>query len=174
MKRFTPLLALFAAGLAAASFATAGPPPGRGHGKHSSTSDGTTTSGATAAACHPMVSTILKGTFTAGGGTNFTMNVTHANHHGQQLLGTQTITVDSHTKFRRNGPAALADFVSGDRLLVQARTCKVRHGGAAPAAAPAGAPLLAKRVVGHPAKPSSGSEDSGSETGSTTSTTASP
>jgi hypothetical protein len=161
MKRFAPLLAVFAAGLAAASFATAGPPPGKGHGhgKKDSTSSATTTS---ALSCHPIVSTILKGTFMSGGGTSFTMTVKHANHHGQKLLGTQTVTVDSGTKFRRNGPATLADFVSGDRLLVQARTCKAKHGAAAAAADADSAPLLAKRVVGHPAKASgSGSDDSG-------------
>ena len=170
MKRLTILLGLFAAGLAAASFAAAGAPPGRGHGKHDSTSAGTTTAAA-ATTCRPMVSTILKGTFTAAGGSGFTMNVTHANHHGQKLLGAQTITVDDRTKFRRNGPAALADFVAGDRLLVQARTCKARHGADAPAAgAAAAAPLLAKRVVGHPANPSSAAEDSGSEDGGSTTT----
>jgi hypothetical protein len=170
MKRFSPLLAVFAAGLAAASFATASPPPGKGpgHGKHQSTTSGTTTSGTLS--CHPIVSTILKGTFTAGGGTSFTMNVTHANHHGQTLLGSQTITVDSSTKFRRNGPATLADFKSGDRLLVQARTCKAHHGEAASSNSQSAAPLLAKRVVGHPAKSSgaSGENESGSTTTSTT------
>lgn len=176
MKRFGPLLALFVAGLAAASFATAGPPPGRGHGKHDSTSTDTTTS-ASPASCRPMVSTILKGTFVSGSGTGFTMNVTHANHHGQKLLGTQTIAVGDRTVFKRNGPATLADFLAGDRLLVQARTCKVRHGAAAPAAGAAPAALLAKRVVGHPAKLASGSDDSSGsdgETSTTTTTTSTP
>jgi hypothetical protein len=167
MKRFTPLLAVFAAGLVAASFATAGPPPGKGNGNgkgnQSSTSESTTTS--SPAACHPMVSTILKGTFVAAGGAGFSMNVTHANHHGRALLGAQTIAVDSKTSFKRNGPATLADFVAGDRLNVQARTCKAKHGAAAPSSAPA--QLLAKRVVGHPAK--TGSADS-----VTTTTTSSP
>jgi hypothetical protein len=158
MKRFTPLLAVFAAGLAAASFATAGPPPGKGN-PHNST--GTSTSPSTQ--CHPMVSLILKGTFTSGAGTSFSMNVTQANKHGRALLGAQTILVDDKTKFRRRGHATLADFLPNDRLNVQVRACKSALSGAAPtAAAPT---LLAKRVVGHPAK---------AGTTTTTTTTASP
>ena len=41
MKRFAPLLALFCAGLVAASFAVAKPPPGKGPGKNKN--KGTTT-----------------------------------------------------------------------------------------------------------------------------------
>jgi hypothetical protein len=152
MKRIAPLIALLAAGLAAASFATAGRPPGKGG--HDSTESTTTASGS----CHPLVSTILKGTFTSGSATGFSMHVTHANRHGLKLVGDQTIAVDDKTTFRRNGPATLADFVAGDRLNVQARTCKERKGLAQPAdAAPT---ILAKRVVGHPAK-QAGSDEAG-------------
>ena len=61
MKRFAPLLALFCAGLVAASFAVAKPPPGKGHGKNknkgtttaqSSTSGSTTTESKKVWVCH--------------------------------------------------------------------------------------------------------------------------
>jgi hypothetical protein len=162
MKRIALLLALFCLGLSTASFAIAKDGPGKG--KKTST---TSTDPAT---CHPKVSAILKGTFVSGGGTSFTMNVTKSNYHARALVGDPpTLMVDSKTKFRRKGNAELSDFKAGDRLNVQARVCKVKKSkngttttttttGATPAAAPQ---MLAKRVVGHPAK----------ATGTTTTTT---
>jgi hypothetical protein len=151
MKRFSVLLVLFCVGLLAASFAAAEPPPGKGKHKKTTT---TSTTKLDPATCKPKVSAILKGTFVSGGGTAFTMNVTRSNYHARQLLGEAlTIEVDEKTKYRRKGHAELSDFEAGDRLNVQARTCKQRKG-EAPASAEA-TPMLAKRVVGHPAKATS-------------------
>jgi hypothetical protein len=164
MKRIVLLLALFALGLCAASFAVAKPPPGKGKDK-SSTSTSTT---ADPESCHPKISVILKGDFVSGGGDSFTMDVKQeANHHGRQYVGNLTLKVDSKTSFKRNGPAKLADFKSGDRLNVEARACKASKN-AAPSSNAASAALLAKRVTGHPAK-ASGSDDGGD--GSVTTTT---
>jgi hypothetical protein len=61
--------------------------------------------------------------------------------------GSASVTVDSTTKVRRNGKKTLADLVTGDRVLVQARVCKADLAeGATPA-------LTAVRVVAHPATP---------------------
>jgi hypothetical protein len=164
MKRIVLLLALFALGLSAASFAVAKPPPGKGKDK-SSTSTSTT---ADPENCHPKISVILKGDFVSGGGDSFTMDVKQANNHGRQYVGSLTLKVDSKTTFKRNGPAKLADFKSGDRLNVQARACKASKN-AAPSSSAAPAALLAKRVTGHPAK-ASGSDDGGDGQVTTTTT----
>jgi hypothetical protein len=165
MKRIVLLLALFALGLSAASFAVAKPPPGKGKDK-SSTSTSTSPDPAN---CHPQISVVLKGDFVSGGGDSFTMNVKQSNFHGRQYAGKPlTLKVDSKTSFKRNGPAKLADFKAGDRLNVQARACKANKN------APAGsnsapAAMLAKRVTGHPAK-ASGSDDDGEGSETTTTT----
>jgi hypothetical protein len=159
MKRIALLLALFCLGLSMASFAIAKDGPGKG--KKTST---TSTDPAT---CHPKVSAILKGTFVSGGGTSFTMDVTRSNFHAKDLVGEPlTLMVDAKTKFRRKGHAELSDFMAGDRLNVQARTCKVKKQknqnstttttGSTPAPAVAAPAMLAKRVDGHPAKASAG------------------
>jgi hypothetical protein len=99
-------------------------------------------------ACKATVSFILKGTFGAAAADGFTMDVTAANKHGRQFKG-QTglaVSVDAKTKFRRNGPAQLADLVAGDRLRVQVRACKGAFAPQQPAAdpnAPAPAPAAA-------------------------------
>ena len=164
MKRIGILLAIFCLGLVTASLAVAKAPPGKG--KPEGKGKKTTTSSTDPATCKPKISVILKGTFVSGGGTSFTMNVTHSNFHGRDLVGSPlTLTVDDKTKFRRNGHAELADFKAADRLNVQARACKKpKNATQAPAATPTA--MLAKRVTGHPAK-ASGS------TVSTTTTTAS-
>jgi hypothetical protein len=169
MKRFPILLALFCAGLLAASFAAAKPPPGKGkpEGKGKKTS----TSSTDPATCKPNVAVILKGTFVSGAGTSFTMDVTQTNSHGRALAGKPlTLMTDAKTKFRRNGHAELSDFKAGDRLNVQARTCKAKkqkNGTTTTTTAQApgtqAAPMLAKRVVGQPAK-----------AGGTTTTTTTP
>jgi hypothetical protein len=164
MKRTALLLALFCLGLTTASFAVAKDGPGKGKGKKSTTSSTSSTDPAT---CHPKVSAILKGTFVSGGGTSFTMDVTRSNFHAKELVGEPlTIMVDTKTKFRRNGHAELSDFEAGDRLNVQARTCKVKKQknqnstttttGSTPAPAVTAPAMLAKRVDGHPAKASAG------------------
>jgi hypothetical protein len=155
MKRIGILLAIFCLGLVTASLAVAKAPPGKG--KPEGKGKKTTTSSTDPATCKPKISVILKGTFVSGGGTSFTMNVTHSNFHGRDLVGSPlTLTVDDKTMFRRNGHAELADFKADDRLNVQARACKKPKNaapttGAAPAAPTA---MLAKRVTGHPAKAS--------------------
>jgi hypothetical protein len=79
MKRFIPLLALFAAGIAA-SFALASPPPGKGK-PTSSTS--TAEHGKSGAKCHPVN---LKGTVTGG---TISLAVTKAaGKDSQSLVGT--------------------------------------------------------------------------------------
>ena len=170
MKRIVLLLALFALGLSAASFAAAGgPPPGKGkdknkeHGKPGST----TATALDVETCHPKISVILKGDFVSGGGDSFTMDVKQSNSHGRDFPGQElTLKVDGKTSYKRNGPAKLADFKAGDRLNVQARACKAnktapKNPNAAPAA------LLAKRVTGHAGK-LSGSGSEGGESGTTT------
>jgi hypothetical protein len=164
MKRIALLLALFCLGLTMASFAVAKDGPGKGKGKKSTTSSTSSTDPAT---CHPKVSAILKGTFVSGGGTSFTMDVTRSNFHAKDLVGEPlTLMVDAKTKFRRKGHAELSDFMAGDRLNVQARTCKVKKQknqnstttttGSTPAPAVTAPAMLAKRVDGHPAKASAG------------------
>jgi hypothetical protein len=151
MKRIVLLIALFALGLTAASFAVAKPPPGKNHG--------TTADPAT---CHPKISVILKGDFLSGGGDSFSMDVKHSNSHGRDLVGKPlTLKVDAKTSFKRNGPAELADFKAGDRLNVQARACKAKKSAPKDSAPPA---LLAKRVTGHPAKKSGDESSPGTTT----------
>jgi hypothetical protein len=164
MKRIGILLAIFCLGLVTASLAVAKAPPGKG--KPEGKGKKTTTSSTDPATCKPKISVILKGTFVSGAGTSFTMNVTHSNFHGRDLVGSPlTLTVDDKTMFRRNGHAELADFKADDRLNVQARACKKpKNATQAPAATPTA--MLAKRVTGHPAKPSE-------STVTTTTTTAS-
>jgi hypothetical protein len=150
MKRIALLLALFVLGLAAASFAVAQPPPGKGKDKNRTTSTSATSDPEN---CHPKVSVILKGDFVSGGGSSFTMDVKSANSHGRSYAGKPlTLKVDSKTSFKRNGPAKLADFKAGDRLNVHARACKLKKKDSSSNTAPQD--LLAKRVVGHPAKAS--------------------
>jgi hypothetical protein len=159
MKRIILLIALFALGLAASSFAVAKPPAGKGPNASSTTTPDPAT-------CRPKVAVILKGQFLSGGGDSFSMDVKRSNYHGRDLVGKPlTLKVDEKTKFRRNGPAKLTDFKSGDRLNVQARACKQKKG-APPSPNPP--PMLAKRVTGHPANPS------GSESGDEGATTTTP
>lgn len=161
MKRIALLLSLFAVGLVAASFALAGPPPGKGK-DHAKGKPGTTST-TSSENCKPKVSTILKGEFVSAGGDSFAMKVKQANNYGKDYAGKQlTVVVDDKTSYKRNGPAELGDFEAGDSLNVQARTCKARKGAAKDpnAASPV---ILAKRVTGHPAK-----ADSGDAVGTTT------
>jgi len=147
MKRVAALLAVFALGLTTASLAVAKPPHGKGKPDSGSTSAPTSTSSAPAS-CRPNVAVILKGEFVSGAGSSFAMDVKSSNSHGRSYAGKQlTLQVDSTTTFKRNGPAKLADFKAGDRLNVQARTCKTKKSAEA-----ATQDLLAKRVVGQPAK----------------------
>jgi hypothetical protein len=111
MKRFIPLLAVFAAGVAA-SFALASPPPGHGPktgSDQASTSSGPGESGQHGnAKCHPMN---LKGTVTGG---TITLNVSQAaGPRAKQLGGTATLQV-------------------GGKVSVQAWACAASGATAAP------------------------------------------
>jgi opacity protein-like surface antigen len=169
MKRIVLLLAVFALGLSAASFAVATPPPGQGKDKNRGSSTAASTTALDPETCHPKISVILKGDFVSGAGDSFTMDVKQANYHGHDLVGSPlTLKVDDKTSFKRNGPATLADFKAGDRLNVQARACKAKKNAPKdPNAAPPA--LLAKRVTGHPAQ-QSGSDSEGGDSGTTTTT----
>jgi hypothetical protein len=141
------LLFTAVAALLLVSVALAAPPPGKGKptgaGKPSTT--GTTCQ-------HPKVTVVLKGTFTSLSGNVLTMAVTRGNHWASAwvTLKTATVTVDpSTTKVRidqRNGVKTLADLVSGDWLLVQARACK------ADLQSTTLPTLTAARIVAHQAK----------------------
>ncbi len=91
MKRFIPLLAVFAAGIAA-SIALASTPPG--HGKPTSSSSTSTTpgrSGDHANKCHPVN---LKGTIANG---TISLQVTKASGKNSRLAGTtQNLTINGN------------------------------------------------------------------------------
>lgn len=144
--------------------AIAAPPPGKGKplqpGKSDQQSTTTTTSTTetakgkppkTGVGCRPRVALVLKGTLATapgGAGTSLSVNVTQGNHHAAayaKAAQPTSILVDAKTVVRRQGKKTLADLVSGDRVLVQARACKADlAGGATPQ-------LTATRIVAHPA-----------------------
>lgn len=172
----TLVVLAFAAGMLA-SIAVAKPPPGHGKGGSATSSTISSTEGSapTVAQCHPKVSMILRGSFVSAGSESFLMDVKSANRHGFGLAGAlATVAVDAKTKFRRNGPAKLADLVAGDRLNVQVRACREKRGngkGKAAARASVQPALLAKRVVAHPGAGSSTDGDSTTGPPSTETTT---
>lgn len=136
MKIRTLLAALAVAALGV-SAAVAAPPPGKG--KPPTTGVG----------CKPKVTVVLKGTLAAPpGALSISVTVTSANRHGRAYVTAvqpTTVLVTTDTKIRGQGKKALADLLSGDRVLVQARTCKADlANGATPA-------LTATRVVAHSA-----------------------
>ena len=151
MKLKALLLATVVA-LLAVSVAVAAPPPGKGKpattppaGKGKPSTIGPT--------CNkPKVTVVLKGTFTSFAGNVLTMSVAHGNRWARTWVtaGTAMVTVDpSMTKVRvdhRNGAKTLADLVSGDWLLVQARACKADLEATTPPT------LTALRIVAHQAK----------------------
>ena len=117
------------------STAVAAPPPGKG--KPPTTGEG----------CKPKVTVVLKGTLASVSAGSLGVTVTRSNRWGKAYAtaGTASVTVNDDTKVRRNGKKTVGDLVVGDRVLVQARTCKADL---AEAATPA---LTAVRVVAHPA-----------------------
>jgi len=135
MKAKILLVGLVSA-LVAVSSAVAVPPPGKG--KPAPTGDG----------CKPKVTVVLKGTLASASATTLSVTVTRGNRWARAYVsaGTASVAVDATTKVRRQGKKTLADLVTGDRVLVQARVCKADL---AEAATPA---LTAVRVVAHPAK----------------------
>lgn len=137
MKLRFLLVGVMAAGLAA-SAAIAAPPPGKG--KPVTTGTG----------CKPMVTVVLKGTIDTASASSLSVDVTSANRWGRAYVpgtGLTAVGVDTNTKVRRNGSTTpAAGLLKGDWVLVQARACK------AALAADATPPLIAARVVAHPAK----------------------
>ena len=178
MKIKTLILALLAFGLAA-SMAIAAPAE-NGHGKKSTTTTTTSTSPSTTTTegpgkgkakgkakqtCKPRRAVVLRGTFVAVGADGFAMDVTGGNKLGKSLAGKQvTVNVDEHTKLRRHGKAELTDFVAGDRLNVHGRACKLDN---------VALTLLARRVVGKPAKPEQSATTTTTTATTTTATTTS-
>jgi hypothetical protein len=148
-----------------ASMAVAAPAE-KGRGRNGSTTSTTSTTsggpgkskGKAKQACKPSRSVVLRGEFVASGAGGFAMDVKGGNKVGKSLVGKQvTVLVDEHTKLRRHGKAELADFVAGDRLKVQGKACKVDA---------VAMTVLARRVVGKPAK----AEQDGETTTTTTTT----
>ena len=135
MKAKILLVGLVSA-LVVVSSAVAVPPPGKG--KPAPTGDG----------CKPKVTVVLKGTLASASATTLSVTVTRGNRWARAYVsaGTASVAVDATTKVRKQGKKTLADLVTGDRVLVQARVCKADL---AEAATPA---LTAVRVVAHPAK----------------------
>jgi len=131
--KFRLLLVSLATAMLTVSAAVAAPPPGKG--KPPTTGEG----------CKPKVTVVLKGTLASA---PLNVTVTKANRWGRAYVSASavTVTVNADTKVRRQGKKTLADLVVGDRVLVQARSCKADLAeGATP-------PLTAVRVVAHPAK----------------------
>ena len=97
-----------------------------------------------------MVTVVLKGTLDSASASSLNLDVTSGNRWGRAYVagtGLTTVGVDESTKVRRNGNTTLAaGLVKGDRVLVQARTCKADLAASAPPS------LTAARVVAHPAK----------------------
>jgi len=123
MKRFIPLLALFAAGIVV-SIALAAPPPGHGPQTGSSSTSTSTEPGKSGshAKCHPVN---LKGTVTGG---TITVNVTKASGPaGKNLVGTA------------------ANLTLNGKVSVQAWAC-----GAAASTAPQALQLRQLHVRGSP------------------------
>jgi hypothetical protein len=137
MKLRFLLVGMVAAGLVT-SAAIAAPPPGKGKPLP------------TGVGCKPMVTVVLKGTIDSATASSLSVDVTSGNRWGRAYVpgtGLTAVGVDTKTKVRRNGNTTpAAGLLKGDWVLVQARACK------AALAADATPPLIAARVVAHPAK----------------------
>jgi len=165
MKRIALFLTLFVAGLALASYASAGPKPPKGQ-------DTTTTAKPHGKSAHGLTCTgkpvklELKGTIVSVGTDSFVMNVTGANHHAKGLKGSPlTVQVTADTKIRRKGHAHASDLKAGDRVKVHAWACKT-SGGDAPTTT-----VVAQKVDAHPAKSSDAGQTTTAESTTTTETT---
>ena len=127
----------FTIALIGASVAVAAPPTGKG--KPPTTGTG----------CKPMISVILKGTLTADAGsapTSLSVNATGGNHFAAAWKKqTVSVALTPSTKINRQGDKNAADLKSGDKVNIQARSCKADL---ANNAMPA---LTATRVTAHPA-----------------------
>lgn len=149
MKLRFLLAGVVAAGLAA-STAIAAPPPGKGKPETAGKPATAGKPSRTGPTCKPMVTVVLKGTVDSASSTSLKVDVTSANRWGRAYVpgtGLTEVTVATDTKVRRNGnTTSAAGLVKGDWVLVQARACKAALAGTATP------PLMAARVVAHPAK----------------------
>jgi hypothetical protein len=102
--------------LLGASVAVAAPPAGKGK------------PATTGAGCKPMVAVILKGTLAADAGsapTSLSVNVTGGNHFAKAWKNqAASIALTSLTRINRAGDTNAADLKSGDRVNIQAKSCK--------------------------------------------------
>jgi co-chaperonin GroES (HSP10) len=166
MKRIALFLTLFVAGLALASYASAGPKPPKGQ-------DTTTTAKPHGKSAHGLTCTgkpvklELKGTIVSVGTDSFVMTVDKANHHAKGLKGSPlTVQVTADTKIRRKGHAQASDLKAGDRVKVHAWACKTSGPDAALTT------VVAQKVDAHPAKGSdAGHHPTTTQTTTTTETT---
>jgi hypothetical protein len=140
------VLAVAAAALAASAAVAAPPATHPGNGSKPST---------TGPGCKPQIMVVLHGTVaTAPGATpalpfSLMVNVKSANSHGHAYVKASqpfAVVVTSTTKVSRQGNKSLSSLLAGDKVTVQARSCKADlAGGATPA-------LTAKMVSAHPAR----------------------
>jgi hypothetical protein len=172
MKLKALLVAMLAAGIAT-SIALASPPSDRGREGQTGVTPTTKTStergpksqreGDRRREARPVVMLVLHGEFVSASEGSFAMLVKHANKHARALRGKQvTVKVDGKTKFRRQGKAALADLLAGDRLHVLVRARKNADAGTLE--------LLARLVQARPARAERDDEDDEDETGTTATT----
>ena len=153
------LKAVVAAGalaLVSASVAFAAPPAGKGKpentGKPATTGKPDTTGkpATTGAGCKPMVSVILKGKLAADAGsapTSLTVDVSGGNHFAAAWKGNHSVSIalGASTEVNRQGDKKADDLKSGDKVNIQAKSCK------ADLANNATPSLTASRVTAHPA-----------------------
>lgn len=132
------LIGIAGAALVLSSIAVAAPPAGKGKPPKSG------------AGCKPSVAVILTGKLAADGAaapSSLSVTVTGGNRFARAYkTGTQPVSVaiTASTKVNRQGDHNAADLKMGDRVNIQARSCKADlAGGATPA-------LTATRVVAHP------------------------
>jgi hypothetical protein len=123
MKRIIPLLAVFAAGLAA-SFALASPPPGHGPGTSTSTSPGKSGEHGAKAKCRPLN---LKGTVTGG---SIALNVTKASGPRAKDLLNTTANLTVSGKVSVQAWSCAAPGAAGPQTLV----LRQLHAGGSPQA----------------------------------------
>jgi hypothetical protein len=140
------LLVALAVSMLSVSAAVAAPPTGKG--KPPTKGEG----------CKPKVTVVLKGTLDSVSSGSLAMKVNRANRWGRAWAnaGSASVTLDQKTKVRGNGMKSVEDLAklkSGDRVLVQARVCKVELDDSAMP------DLTAVRVVGHPAHPEKDTND---------------
>ena len=126
------LKAVVAAGalaLVAASVAFAAPPAGKGKPENTGKPDTTGKPATTGAGCKPMVSVILTGKLAADAGSapsSLTVDVSDGNHFGVAWKGNHSVFValNTSTKVNRQGDHSAADLKSGDKVNIQAKSCK--------------------------------------------------